>query len=117
MCVCLYVVHVRMYVCLCGGHVMLFLFRQLEVCYPQFPNEKEFLNHIQELGLEDGELRILSRFTIGIEKQRLDVMFSVSVISILDTPIQLVPLLTKTGHLELIYLEKNITISHKNKKF
>ena len=45
--------------------------RQLEACYPQFPDEKEFLNHIQGLSLEDGDLRILSRF--GIEKQRLEV--------------------------------------------
>ena len=71
-----YEVSVLLCVYQCDGHVMLFLHRQLEACYPQFPDEKEFLNHIQGLGLEDGDLRILSRF--GIEKQRLEVI-SVSI--------------------------------------
>ena len=50
--------------CVCGDQVILFVDRQLETVYPQYPSEKEFLNHIQGLGLKDGEQRILSRFVI-----------------------------------------------------
>ena len=52
--------------------MILFLYRQLEVCYPRFPNETEFLNLIKGVDLEDDELRILLKF--GIEKQRLEVI-------------------------------------------
>ena len=68
---CLLCICVIVSVTVCGDQVILFVNRQLEIVYPQYPSEKKFLNHIQGLGLEDGELKILSRFVI--EKQRLEV--------------------------------------------
>ena len=70
-CVCLLCTCVIVSVNVCGDQVILFVDRHLEIVYPQYPSENEFLNYIQGLGLEDGELKLLSRFVI--EKQRLEV--------------------------------------------
>jgi hypothetical protein len=46
--------------------------RHLEVCYPQYPTEKDFINFIQGHNLmNEGDLRLLTQFSL--EKERIEV--------------------------------------------
>ena len=52
-------------------YILCYFNRNLERYYPQFPGEKDLLNYVQSLIIEDDSLRLLVRFIL--ERQRLEV--------------------------------------------
>ena len=45
-------------------YILCYFNRNLERCYPQFPGEKDLLNYVQSLIIENDSLRLLVRFIL-----------------------------------------------------